>query len=121
LHAATTRFAELEPLDEDLLGRTQAVGRVHAAMVAATRPGQTLGDVIAAAQRAYADAGHPEEWRLHHQGGIIGYRGRERIAVPGDPTRIEAGMAFAWNPSIAGAKAEETILLDGSQPRVLTA
>ena len=121
LHVALTRFAELEPPDGELQRRGEAARHVHDAMVAATRSGRTLGDVLAVARHAYEDAGHREEWQLHHQGGIIGYQGRERIAVPRDPTTIEPGMAFAWNPSIAGAKAEETVVLDGPEPRVLTA
>ena len=83
----------------------------------ATRPGRTFGDVMTAARAAYAAAGYPEEWKLHHQGGSIGYQGRERIAVPDDPTPIEPGMAFAWNPSITGAKAEETFILTSTGSR----
>ena len=116
LHVAATRFRELDRTDPELADRIEAVTRIHAAMVSATQPGVTLGDVLDAARRAYADTGYPGEWRLHHQGGSIGYRGRERIAVPGDPTPVEPGMAFAWNPSVAGAKAEETFIVqpDGS-------
>ena len=121
LHVALTRFAELAPPDADLRGRIDAAQKVHDAMVAATRPGRTLGDVFDAARAAYAEAGHPDEWELHHQGGIIGYQGRERIATPGDATAITSGMAFAWNPSIAGAKAEETVLLVGDELVTLTA
>ena len=121
LHVALTRFAELVPPAAEVAHRTDAARLVQDAMVAATRAGNTLGDVFAAARRGYAESGHTDEWRLHHQGGIIGYRGRERIAVPDDPMTIERGMAFAWNPSVAGAKAEETIVLDGPEPRVLTA
>ncbi len=120
LHAAITRFAELSEPDAEIVARTEAVARVHEAMMDATGPAATLGDVLGVAQRAYAAEGHPEEWRLHHQGGVIGYAGRERIAVPEDETAIDPGMAFAWNPSIAGAKAEETILLREDGVRVLT-
>lgn len=120
LHAAMTRFAELDEPDAELARRKSAVDGIHDVMVAATRPGQTLGGVLAAAQVAYAEAGHPEEWKLHHQGGIIGYQGRERIAVPDDPTVIREGMAFAWNPSITGAKAEATMLVTPDGPRILT-
>lgn len=121
LHAALTRFVELREPDAELAGRIRKADAVHAAMLDATRPGRTLGDVLAAAQAAYADAGHPDEWQLHHQGGIIGYQGRERIATPGDATPIREGMAFAWNPSIAGAKAEETVLLGPDGLKLLTA
>lgn len=117
LHVAATRFRELERTDEELGDRIEAVAQVHAAMVAATQPGATFGDVLDAARRAYAETGYPDEWRFHHQGGSIGYQGRERIAVPGDATPVEPGMAFAWNPSIAGAKAEETFVMrdDGTR------
>jgi Xaa-Pro aminopeptidase len=117
LHAAITRFREFEPLDDDTAARFAAVTEVEAAMHRATRPGATLGTVFGAAQAAYAEQGHPDAWREHHQGGTIAYQGRERIATPGDRTRIEPGMAFAWNPSIAGVKVEDTFILeeDGSR------
>jgi Xaa-Pro aminopeptidase len=119
LHAAVTRIRELEPPDDALGERIAAVHEVLAAMHAATRSGSTLGAVFAAAQRAYAAAGFRDEWRLHHQGGILGYQPRERIAIPNDPTQIESGMAFAWNPSVRGAKAEESALLDERRGLVL--
>ena len=122
LHVAATRFRELDPPGTDLAARIGAAAAVHDAMVEATRPGATLGGVLDAARRAYAEQGFPEEWRLHHQGGSIAYQGRERVAVPGDTTAIAPGMAFAWNPSITGAKAEETfVLLPDGSPRVVTA
>ena len=117
LHVAVTRIRELEPPSGDLARRIGAVADVERAMHEATRAGATLGDVFLAAQEAYAGAGFPDEWRDHHQGGTIAYQGREVIATPGDATPIEAGMAFAWNPSIAGAKVEDTFILaeDGSR------
>jgi Xaa-Pro dipeptidase len=111
LHSAATHFAELEPPAHDLRRRVSAVGDIAAAMRDATRPGATLGAVLDAARDRYRDLGFADEWQLHHQGGSIGYRGRERIAVPGDPTPIRPGMAFAWNPSVTGTKAEVMVLL----------
>lgn len=121
LHAAMTRFLDLEPPSALLERRMGSVERIHAAMVTSTRPGRTLGEVFAATRAAYGREGHPDEWKLHHQGGIIGYQGREAIAVPDDPTIIAEGMAFAWNPSITGAKAEETMLIGPNGPELLTA
>jgi Xaa-Pro dipeptidase len=122
LHVALTRFRELEPLSASLELRRAAAASVHDTMVAASVPGATLGDVMAAAQRAYAEAGFPDEWRLHHQGGLLGYRPRERIAVPNDTTVLAEHMAVAWNPSITGTKVEGSYLLvgGGEAPRPLT-
>lgn len=112
LHAAVTRMAWLRGRpDEDLLARYRACARIDAALREATRPGRTLADVLAAGIRAYAAEGFADEWRLHHQGGTIAYQPRETIATPVASDTIEAGMAFAFNPSITGAKAEETFVL----------
>jgi Xaa-Pro dipeptidase len=121
LHVALTQFAELDRRSQQLDERALALSDVLAAMRAATAPANTLGDVFTAAQRAYAAAGMPDEWELHHQGGTIGYQARERIATPGDATVIVPGMAFAWNPSAPGYKLEETLYLDeDGAARVLT-
>jgi Xaa-Pro aminopeptidase len=121
LHVAATRFVELEEPEAELRRRVEAVAEVQAALRAASRPGRTLGDAFVDAQAAYARVGFPDEWQLHHQGGLIGYQGRERVAVPGDATVTESGMAFAWNPSITGTKVEETFLVaeDGSPVPIL--
>jgi hypothetical protein len=42
---------------------------------------------------------------------MTGYASREVIATPSTDMPIETGNAFAWNPSITGAKAEETFVL----------
>ena len=119
LHVAVTRFAELESPSDDLVARARATDSVLDAMIAATRSGATLGSVLGAAREAYAAAAFGDEWQLHHQGGTIGYGARERIAIPGDTTRLEAGMAVAWNPSVTGTKAEATLLVTDGEPEVL--
>jgi len=116
LHAAFTRIRDFVRPRSEIAERMSQVAAVHEVMIRASRPGATLGDVFEAAQRAYAHAGVPDEWTLHHQGGTIGYQPRETIAGPGDKTVIEAGMALAWNPSITGAKAESTILVQRDGP-----
>ena len=54
-----------------------------------------------------------------HQGGSTGYGSREVIATPRTADPIEVGQAFAWNPSITGAKAEETFVLTDAGPEVV--
>ncbi len=103
--------------DPETLRRFEAVTRVHGAFRGATRACATLADVLAAGIAAYEAEGYAEEWRLHHQGGPIGYQGREAFATPTSDVVIEGGMALAWNPSITGTKAEDTMILhdDGRQ------
>ncbi len=111
LVAAATRIAHFGELPADLREKMDKTAIIDAAVMDATRPGRALRDAFAALQAAYASQGEADQWKQHHQGGIIGYRSRERLAAPGDATLIEAGQAFAWNPSIVGCKSEDTILL----------
>jgi Xaa-Pro aminopeptidase len=117
LYANLTRIVELDEPGPDLARRRRACDEILARMRdEATRPGRTLGEAFADCRRFYAEAGFPEEWRLHHQGGLTGYASRELIATPATREVIEAGQAFAWNPSVAGAKAEETFVLTEHGP-----
>lgn len=111
LVCSVTRLIHFGTLPDDLRRKMNACAEIDAAMIAASQPGVTLGDVFRVTQDAYARAGFDGEWRHHHQGGIAGYAAREFVAVPGDTTTLEAGMTCAWNPSISGTKSEDTVLV----------
>jgi Xaa-Pro aminopeptidase len=121
LYANLTRIVEFEEPDAELARRLRACEEILARMrEEATRPGRTLAEAFETCKRFYADAGFPDEWRLHHQGGLTGYGSRELIATPGTDHVIEPGQAFAWNPSITGAKSEETFVLTDTGPELVT-
>jgi Xaa-Pro aminopeptidase len=119
LYANLTRFVHFEPPDAELTAKLEACQGILARLRDATRPGRTLGDVFDDCRSFYAEAGVPDGWRHHHQGGLTGYRSREVIAAPGVTLEIGVGQAFAWNPSLPGAKAEETFVLTAGGPEVL--
>jgi Xaa-Pro aminopeptidase len=100
-------FGAVPEANRERLARVQ---QVEAAMLEATRPGATLAEVFAAAQRAYAEVGFPDAWREHHQGGPTGYQTRDVLATPDECRAVRAGVAYAWNPSLPHAKAEDTFL-----------
>ncbi len=120
LHAALSRAIHFGPLPDELRRRQEAVTGVLAALVDRCRPGVRLREALAAAQEAYAAAGFPEEWRRHHQGGTIGYLPREQVATPASEVELVAEQACAWNPTVEGAKAEETVLVAVEGPEILT-
>ncbi len=120
LYANLTRIVDLDDPDPELTRRQRACDEILARMREdATRAGRTLADAFAACRRFYAEAGFPGEWRLHHQGGLTGYASRELIATPETHAVVEPGQAFAWNPSVTGAKAEETFVLTDQGPEVV--
>jgi len=120
LYANLTQIVEFEEPDAELACRLRACDEILARMrEEATRPGRTVADAFADCRRFYAEAGFPEEWRRHHQGGLTGYGSRELIATPASDHVIEPGQAFAWNPSVTGAKAEETFVLTEAGPQIV--
>ena len=120
LVCSVTRLVHFGPLPDEVRRKSEAVARIDATMIAATRPGKTLGEIFRQIQAAYAAAGFANEWQLHHQGGPTGYEPREFIAVPDSPEVVKQGQAFAWNPSITGAKSEDTILVGENDNEVIT-
>lgn len=114
LYANLTRFVAFGDLpdEEKRLHRQVLEIESHALML--SRPGALLHEVYLELASAYAAAGHDDAIRQHHQGGITGYLSREVIAGPEAQERLSAGMAVAWNPSLAGAKAEDTFLVTDS-------
>lgn len=114
LYANLTRFVSFAPLsaeDEELHRR---VREVEAHALAITRPGVLLHEVYRELASAYTAVGHEEAIRQHHQGGTTGYLSREVIANPERQEHLTAGMAVAWNPSLTGAKVEDTFLITDS-------
>lgn len=84
-------------------------------------PGEGLAAIFRHAVNAYEAAGYPGGWQRHHQGGVAGYEPREYLATRHSTDIVCAGQAYAWNPSIAGAKSEDTILVTDAGHEVLTA
>jgi Xaa-Pro aminopeptidase len=120
LVTALTRLVYFGALPDELRTLALAVARVDAEMIRSTQLGKTHADMFTLARQSYIREGHPEAIEEHHQGGSIGYLSREILATPAAATPILVGQAFAWNPSIRGAKSEDTILLGEDGPEVLT-
>jgi len=108
LIASLTRIVCAGSVPDNLKQRTRATAGVKEKLLAATKPGVSGADLYEVAARAYSDVGFPGEEHLHHQGGAAGYRTRDWVAHPSCTERVQAGQAFAWNPSITGSKVEET-------------
>jgi len=120
LVCSITRLVHFGRLPDELRRKAAAVAQIDAAFIAATRPGRTLGEIFEVAQAAYAQTGFADEWQLHHQGGPAGYEPREYVATPGSQDLVAAGQVYAWNPSITGAKSEDTVLVGEGGNEVLT-
>jgi Xaa-Pro aminopeptidase len=111
LYANLTRFVSFAGEHSAPLDEQRALMEVEATGLAAIEPGKSLSAVYHALEAAYKHADREAAIREHHQGGITGYRAREVVTGPTTATLLEEGMAFAFNPSFAGLKIEDTFLL----------
>jgi len=72
----------------------------------------SLNSVYHALEQAYLQHGYPQAIREHHQGEPRAIW-REIVVNPAT-TEADRNMVVAWNPSLPGAKIEDTfVILDG--------
>jgi Xaa-Pro aminopeptidase len=120
LYANLTRFAYFRTPTVGERAAVRVVAQVEAAAWDASVKGAILGQVYAAITNAYARLGHAGAERDHHQGGTTGYLSREALATPDSDVAIVTPVALAWNPSLPGAKIEDTVLRTDNDIEVLT-
>lgn len=120
LFANLTRFVYFRSPSSAERRLAAEVAQVEAAALTASRPGATLGEVYASMVECYRRLGHPGSELLHHQGGSCGYGARDVVAVPGSQVRLQPHNAVAWNPSLPGAKIEDTVVITDSGVDILT-
>ena len=110
LIVSLTRFVHFGKVPSELKARYEANVWIDCMFMAATQPGVPAAEVLRKGIEAYQVKGYPEEWKLHHQGGSIGYTGRDYRTHFQTPDIVQANQAFTWNPSLTGTKSEDTIV-----------
>lgn len=120
LVCSITRLVHFGRLPDDLRMKADAMARVDAQFMRSTRPGRKLREIFAEGIDAYRAVGFADEWQFHHQGGLAGYAPREILATLASKDAVVTGQAYAWNPSVAGAKSEDTILVGEQGNEILT-
>lgn len=116
LYANLTRFVCFGKLSQAEAEQHQRVQQVEAAALNACEIGKPLSQIYSEIAQAYAQVGQAEAIRAHHQGGTTGYLARELIATPTATEPLVSNLALAWNPSLPGAKIEDTFVLLEDQP-----
>ncbi len=121
LVANLTRMIHFGPVPDALSDRHRSVANLDRRIMDATRPGAALADIFTNTLiPGYADMGEPDAWRDHHQGGSTGYSGRDQRVTPTIEGIVQTNQAFAWNPSLPGAKSEDTFVVNERGADVLT-
>jgi Xaa-Pro dipeptidase len=120
LIVSLTRFVHFGRLPRELKKKYEVNVFIDCTFMAHTRPGVPVKEVLQKGIDAYREKGYPEDWKLHHQGGSIGYTGRDYRVNFRTPGMVLENQAFTWNASITGTKSEDTILATSRGPEAIT-
>lgn len=102
-------FGEWSAQDKKL---HQTIADIEAVALDQSQVETPLNTIYQALATAYEQHHYPHAIREHHQGGTAGYGAREVVATQATSDRLAANMVLAWNPSIPGAKIEDTFVLN---------
>jgi Xaa-Pro aminopeptidase len=107
-----TRFVCFGGLSQQDQKLHRSIAEIEAVALNHSTVETPLNAVYHALATAYEQHGYSNAIREHHQGGTAGYGARDVVATPDTSDRLAANMAIAWNPSIPGAKIEDTFVLN---------
>jgi len=71
-------------------------------------------------KKLYADAGYPEMWRVHHQGGPQSYTNGFYLMTQDRHEVVRLNQCYGYNPSITGTKTEDGFIVTEDGPLFIT-
>jgi Xaa-Pro dipeptidase len=120
LITTVTRILHFEKPDPKLLKQFEDNNEIECRMIEATKPGVSASVPFNVGLKAYKELGYEKEWQLHHQGGAMGYLGRDSRVTHETQEIIEENQAWCWNPSISGTKTEDGFIATRQGPIMIT-
>lgn len=117
---ALSRIVYFRKRTEEEKKRDEIICKINNMLMNETNIGvnsKTLWDFMI---KTYEEEGVKTEYLNHHQGGAIGFESREWILRPNLDETIRENQMIAYNPTLLGTKAEETLLMKGNGKEIIT-
>lgn len=115
-----TRYCNFEPISEGLRKQYRDTQIIDCTYIANSIPGESYQTPLVAGKKTYEELGYGDEFDKHHQGGPIGYAGRDYRVDFKTPGVISDHQGFCWNPSITGTKSEDTVIISKNGIHMVT-
>jgi len=120
LIVSLTRFVQFGTVPDDFRNKYSTNVLIDCTMMAHTIPGKPVVEAFLKGIEVYKQTGYHDEFKLHHQGGAIGYVGRDYRVNFQTTEIVQENQAFAWNPTITGSKSEDTMIATSTGPVLLS-
>ena len=118
IYANVSRSIHFGKTPSELLSKQKAVNFIISSFFAESVCGKNLVDLFEKGKTFYKEAGYPNEWRNHLQGGISGYKPLEYVINATNKIAINENNIMGFNPTIAGVKAEDPILIEKNKSQI---
>ena len=111
-----TRTAYFGDLPKELEEQHAKTVHIENVMVDATRPGVDDVEIFELSKKLYAEAGCPEMWKVHHQGGPQSYTNGFYLMNQDVHGVVRLNEVYGYNPSITGTKTEDAAIITEDGP-----
>ena len=115
-----TRMAYFGELPEGLKAQYAKTAHIENVLADASKPGVDDLEMLELSKKLYAEAGCPEMWKVHHQGGPQSYTNGFYLTTEHSHGIIREGMVYGYNPSITGTKTEDAFVVTADGPIFVT-
>ncbi len=111
-----TRMAYFGDLPAELKEQYAKTVEIENVMADATRPGVDDLEIFELSKKLYAEAGYPEMWKVHHQGGPQSYTNGFYLMNQDVHEKVRLNEVYGYNPSITGTKTEDGFIVTEDGP-----
>lgn len=113
-----TRMVTFGEPPAEVRRRYDAVARMQATMLAATRPGVKLTALFDRLMALFEEVGYPEDRNRHFHGGPVHYGGSMAGMMQDEAAVVQPNSSFTYYLTITGVKNEDLILVEPEQTRL---
>lgn len=111
-----TRTAYFGDLPAELAEQHAKTVHIENVLVDATKPGVDDLEIFELSKKLYTEAGYPEMWKVHHQGGPQSYTNGFYLMNQDVHETVRLNQVYGYNPSITGTKTEDGFIVTEEGP-----
>ncbi|WP_300365313.1 Xaa-Pro peptidase family protein [Brachyspira sp.] len=117
---ALSRIVYFRKRTEEEKKRDETICKINNLLMNETNIGMNSKALWDFMVKTYKEENVETEYLNHHQGGAIGFESREWVLRPALEETIYKNQMIAYNPTLIGTKAEETLLILENSKEILT-
>lgn len=120
LHSNIARMVCFGSVPEAVRKKYDAVCRIQAEIIAASRENVAFRDIFRLQEAWYRQLGYGQEWMKHGHGAPVGYMLSDASVMHDENRCMTCGQAYEWYVTVSGAKSAELVMNTGGRQEILS-